>query len=193
MDIFSKSSLKESTINVVITVILQVVFTCGWGMYLAVLLLFLISWVSKLTKLSKSAQPSQSIAFAKSCLKLYNELGEGMGPLIFTVLSTCQCSCVCNSFLALSMAVGGSSGLPDCAIHLLMALGIFCQTTAIVFSLDDCHKSMKVLSKSLMTDMIEMEPGRSRREAKSVLKVQLLFISQSVKMWLFRSWRLQGP
>ena len=116
-----------------------------------------------------------------------------MGPFIFLLLSTCQCSWVCNSFLALSRALWGSSGLPDCAINLFLALGIFCQTIAFIFSLDDCHKSMKVLSKSLMTDMIEMEPGRSRREAKSVLKVQLLDISQSVKMWLFRSWRLQGP
>ena len=182
MDIFRKSLSKASTINVGINIILQVVFTCGWAMSLAGFLLSFISWVSKLTKLSKSAHPSQSIVLAKSCLKLYNELGDGMGPFLFIILSTCQCSWVCNSFLALSMAVGGSTGLPDCAIHLLMALGVFFQTTAFIFSLDDCHKSMKVLSKALMTDMIEMEPGRSRRQAKSVLKVQLLHVSKSVKI-----------
>ena len=152
-------------LNITFTVVSNIVMLT----YLQSLLLTVMSWVSKLSKLNKSAQPS-----AKRFLGLYTGLEKGMGPVFFLSITFTQITWITLIFLAISMATDGLSDAFDVAeflAYFVGAIATMLQATSFIFCLSDCHKSLEILGNSLADDILEMEPGRERQEAEVLLKV----------------------
>ena len=159
---------------VVLNITIIVVSTIGVLTYLDSLLLTVMSWVSKLSKLNKSAQPSEALALAKRCPNLYTGLEKGMGPVFFLSILFAQITWITLIFLAISMATDGLSDAFDVAeflAYFVGAIATMLQATSFIFCLSDCHKSLEILGDSLADGILEMEPGRERQEAELLLKV----------------------
>ena len=100
-----------------------------------------------------------------------------MGPFFFLYISVGQLVWITFIFLSISMATSGLSELSDICEFLsyfLMAISTTVQVTAVIFCLDDCHKSLVFLEESLTADIVEMETGKERQEAEILLKVGLM-------------------
>ena len=159
---------------VVLNITITVVSTIGVLTYLDSLLLTVMSWVSKLTKLNKSARPSQAFASAKTCIKLYTDLDEGMGPFFFLLVSVSQITWITMIFLAISMAADGLSDAFDVINFLFYFFGAtttMLKAMSFIFCLSAFHKSLEILGDTLTDDILEMEPGRERQEAEVLLNV----------------------
>ena len=52
-----------------------------------------------------------------------------------------------------------------------MAISTTVQVTAVIFCLDDCHKSLGSLVESLTAEIVEMETGKERQETEVILRV----------------------
>ena len=174
MDEANEYSVMSVVLNVTIALANVIVITS----YLASLILTVMSWVSKLTKLSKSAQLSDPFASAKIFLELYTGLEEGMGPVFFLWISVAQITWITMIFLAISMAtveISDAFNLVELLAYFVGAIAIIIQATSFIFCLSDCHKSLDFLGDNLAEDILEMEPGRERQEAERLLKVGLPF------------------
>ena len=162
---------------IILTVLNATLFVASiivYQIYMASLFLTLMTWVSKLTELNKSAGPSEAFAFAKQCLGLYSGLEEGMGSFFFLWIFVAQIVWITMIFLATSMATEGLSKTLDVgnfSFVFVSGITIMIQATSFIFCLSDCHKSLEFLGDSLAYDILEMEPGRERQEAELLLKV----------------------
>ena len=137
--------------------------------YLQSLILTVMSWASKLTKLNKSAQHS-----VKRCLELYTGLEKGMGPIFFLWILVAQITWITLIFLAISMATDGLSdafNVAEFLAYFVGAIAMMLMATSFIFCLSDCHNSLEIFIDSLTDDILEMEPGRERQEAEVLLKV----------------------
>ena len=107
--------------------VINITITVAFGMlmlvYVLSLVLSVMSWVSKLTKLNKSAQPSKTLALAKRCLGLYTGLEKGMGSFFFVWISAAQINWITMTFLAISKATDGLSDIFGVAEFLVYILG----------------------------------------------------------------------
>ena len=170
MDATNQYPIMSAVLNCTITVATTII----WQTYLQSLLLTVMSWVSKLTKINKSAQHSGAFTLAKSCFKLYTGLEEGMGQFFFLLITVSQITWITLTFLAISVACDGLSDLFDVANFLDYSVGAIAtmlQATSFIFCLSDCHKSLEVLGDCLADDILEMEPGKEKQEAELLLKV----------------------
>jgi hypothetical protein len=134
----------------------------------------MMSWVSKLTEINRSARPSGAFTLAKRCFKLYTGLEEGMGQFFFLFITVSQITWITFTFLAISVACDGLSDALDVANFLCYSVGAIAtmlQASSFIFCLSDCHKSLETLGDSLADDILEMEPGREKQEAELLLKV----------------------
>ena len=153
--------------------------------YPTLLLLMVVTWVSKLTQLSQlnqlatSHEPRHSVTQARRCLTLYTEVEKGMGAYFFVYLSLCQFLLVTQGFLSISTVMGGLSGtLAICTF--LQSFGqcfaFWLQTAALTFCLDDCFRSLKTLAKDVRRDILDMEEGRDKELARNLVQVHLFGI-----------------
>ena len=159
-------------LNIVLNLTL---FTIGHINMLS-LILTLMSWVSRLTKLNTSAQPSKVVITAKQNLGVYTKLEEGMGAFFFMFISCFQILYITYIFLSFSILFSGLSSSLEVVTFItcvLMALASIIMSTSFIFCLSDCHKSLEILGDSLTDHILDMEPGRDRQEAKVLLKVSV--------------------
>ena len=157
------------------TVLNLTLFTIG-HIYMLSLILTLMSWVSQMTKMNTSAQPSKVVITAKQNLEVYTKLEEGMGAFFFMFISCYQIMYISYIFLAFSILFSGLSRSLEVVTFIacvLMALASIIMSTSFIFCLSDCHKSLELLGDSINEDILDMEPGRDRQEAKVLLKVSV--------------------
>ena len=174
MPVFMIGPNEYSILLVVLNVSLYVTSLIVSQIYMTGLFFTLMSWVSKLTKMNKSARPSEAFVSAKRCLELYTGLEEGMGLLFFCWTSVCQIAWITMIFLAMSMATDGlseASYVVNFLVYFFGAMATMLQATAFILCLSDCHKSLEILGDSLTGDILDMDPGRERHEAELLLKV----------------------
>ena len=158
-------------LNFTINTIANIILT---PTYLASLVFTLMSWVSKLERLNKSVQPSEAFALAKRFHEMFNGLEKGMGRLLFLWIFVSQITWITFIFLAISMAADGLSDAYDVVNFLsyfVGAIATLLRATSFIFCLSECHASLEVLGNTLADDILEMEPGRERQEAKLLIKV----------------------
>ena len=143
-------------------------------LYNGALYLCLMTWVTKLSDLATSPKPRHSDALTVTCLKIYNDLQEGMGGFFFVIFFYCQLFSVVQLFLALSSLVGEDSGTIPKGFSLIYfgnTLGVTLQTGALAFCLEDCYRSLSTLARTLREDIRDMQEGREKEEARDLVQV----------------------
>ena len=147
----------------------------GIILYNGALYLCLMTWVTKLSDLATSSKPRHSDALAKTCLKLYNDLQDGMGGFFFVIFFYCQLFSVVQFFLAVSNLGGKESEIMSKSFSLIYfgnTLGVTLQTTALAFCLEDCYRSLGTLARTLREDIRDMQEGRGKEEARDLVQVK---------------------
>ena len=124
-------------------------------------------------KLASSSKPRQSSTLAKTCLKLYSDLQEGMGGFFFVIFFYCQLFSVVNLFLAFSsLGVDVEETMSRGLMYFSSTLGVSLQTTALAFCLEDCYRSLRTLARTLREDIRDMQEGREKEEARDLVQVK---------------------
>ena len=144
-------------------------------LYSGALYVSLMTWVTKLSDMASSSKPRHSDALAKTCLKTYNDLQDGMGGFFFVIFFYCQLFSVVHMFLALSSLVGEDSGTISRSASLVYfgsTLGVTMQTGALAFCLEDCYRSLGTLARTVREDIRDMQEGRGKEVARDLVQVK---------------------
>ena len=159
----------------VLNIILNISLNLFKQLYMLCVYLTLMSWVSKLTMINKSTKSFEALVITKRSLRLYKKLDEGMGSFFFMLISSAQITWIIYIFLSISMMISGENQATDivtCLSIFVSAMATMLMASSFVFCLSDCHNSLENLGDTLTYDILEMEPGRERQEAKVLLKVR---------------------
>ena len=187
---FVKTSNTQSSIFIMIPILVTIfAATC-----VNLIFILVITWVTKLKDLCTSTKTMQDFNIARHCLILYMEVEKGFGAYFLVLLSAHQLLLCTYLFLAFSSAADGLNDASSVFPFLCYSTNVFAtllQVVIFVFCLDSCHKSLRVLSAELQTEVLSMPPGRAKEEAQWLVQVKLLFLSLVIIM--FRNWRAPDP
>ena len=142
--------------------------------YNNLIFILIITWVTKLNNLCTSTKAMQNIDMVNNVLNLYVNVEKGFGGYFFGTLSVFQFVWITFLFLAFSNAADGLNSVSSVFVflgYLTADLAISLQIIALVFCLDSCHKSLRVLSTEVQVDVLAMPAGRAKEKAQCLVLV----------------------